>query len=182
MTIFEKITQSKDLQKVYLYKEGVFWIAYEQSAYLVSQVKALKPTKKFVKTVGQEVVSVGFPDTALANVLLSFRLVSQSDTQVVVESSQAIELSAFEAWKSELPLRTAENVSKDNVIARAIARSNPVKSNDLDCFTPFAMTENTEISILKKLRIFSLADKTPIECMFFLSDLQKQLQLYGDVR
>ena len=138
MTIFEKITQSKDLQKVYLYKEGVFWIAYEQSAYLVSQVKALKPTKKFVKTIGQEVVSVGFPDTALANVLLSFRLISQSDTHVVAESSQAIELSAFEAWKSELPLRTAENVI-------------------------------SELPILKKLRIFSLADKTPIECMFFLS-------------
>ena len=45
MTIVEKLERKSDVE-VALYKEGVFWIAYEQSAYLVSQVKALKPTKK----------------------------------------------------------------------------------------------------------------------------------------
>jgi len=170
MTIIEKITQSKDLQKAYLYKEGVFWIAYEQSAYLVSQVKTLKPTKKYVKTVGQEVVSVGFPDNALPNVLLSFRLISQNDSQVVAESNVAIELASYEAWKSELPLRTTEPLPQ------------PLSTREGRSSFSCGEGGGEVISILKKLRIFSLADKTPMECMFFLSDLQKQLQLYGDVR
>ena len=158
------------MQTVYLYKEGVFWIAYEQSAYLVSQVKSLKPTKKYVKAVGQEVVSVGFPDTALANLLLSFRVISQNDLQVVAESFQTIEEASFEAWKSDLPLREKSPL-------------NPPKEDFSPLFWKGVGGEaGTELLILKKLQIFSLADKTPMECMFFLSDLQKQLQLYGNVR
>ena len=67
MTIKEKI-EYEDGQLVHLWKEGVFWVAYEQSAYLVSQVKKLKPTKKYVKTAGREVVSVGFPSSVLADI------------------------------------------------------------------------------------------------------------------
>ena len=205
MTIFEKVTQSKDLRVVYLYKEGVFWIAYEQSAYLVSQVKALKPTKKYVKTIDREVVSVGFPDTVLSTVLQSFRLITKNDFQIVVESEAAIELPAFEAWKSELPLRTINKASSKGIFAhhcegedRSNLPPNPLKGElplplgeGFRIASPQAARNDVhevlfslspELSILKKLQIFSLADKTPIECMFFLSDLQKQLQLYGDVR
>jgi hypothetical protein len=65
MTISEKIIHS-DAFHVNIYKEGVFWIAYEQSAYYFYVQKGYKPTKKFIKCIGQEVVSIGFPENALA--------------------------------------------------------------------------------------------------------------------
>jgi hypothetical protein len=33
-------------QEVNWYKEGLFWVAYEQSAYFVWRLKGYKPTKK----------------------------------------------------------------------------------------------------------------------------------------
>ena len=60
MRVFEKIAH-KNLHEVKIYREGVFWVAYEQSAYYFWKLKGYKPTKRFVKVVGMEVVSVGFP-------------------------------------------------------------------------------------------------------------------------
>jgi hypothetical protein len=47
-SINEKIVHSS-LCSVNLYKEGIFWTAYEQSAYYVWQLKGYKPTKKRYK-------------------------------------------------------------------------------------------------------------------------------------
>jgi hypothetical protein len=33
-----------------VFKEGVFWVAYEQSAYYIAQLKKYKPTKKYLKS------------------------------------------------------------------------------------------------------------------------------------
>jgi len=52
-------------QKIYLYKQGVFWTAYEQSALILSRHKPLRISIKFVKTVNRKVISVGFPDATL---------------------------------------------------------------------------------------------------------------------
>jgi hypothetical protein len=52
-------------QEVNWYKEGLFWVAYEQSAYFVWRLKGYKPTKKYVKKVQGEVVAVGFPERGL---------------------------------------------------------------------------------------------------------------------
>ena len=80
MTIREKIDVAAVAteQQIHLWKEGIFWVAYEQSAYLVWLLKKYKPTKKFIKSVGMEVVSIGFPATALASVM---ELITTSVTQ-----------------------------------------------------------------------------------------------------
>ncbi|MDR0334140.1 MAG: hypothetical protein LBI15_11865 [Dysgonamonadaceae bacterium] len=59
MIIKEKIHHT-DTFAVNLYKEGIFWMAYEQSAYAVCQIKPYIARKKYVKAVSAEVVSVGF--------------------------------------------------------------------------------------------------------------------------
>ena len=48
-----------------LFRSGVFWTAYEQSALILGHHKPLKISVKFVKTVNQQVISVGFPDATL---------------------------------------------------------------------------------------------------------------------
>ena len=65
-------------EAVHLWKEGVFWVAYERSAYWVhlrsatrgcnplsKNKEGYKPTKKYIKSVGGDVVTVGFPHNAL---------------------------------------------------------------------------------------------------------------------
>jgi hypothetical protein len=63
-TIREKLDRETG-RKIFLYKQGVFWTAYEQSAIMLSRHKPLKISVRFVKTVNQQVISVGFPDATL---------------------------------------------------------------------------------------------------------------------
>lgn len=44
-----------------LFLEGKFWKAYERSVYILTSLYNFKPSKRFVKLVGEEVISVGFP-------------------------------------------------------------------------------------------------------------------------
>jgi len=64
-TLQEKLDRETG-EKIYLYKQGVFWTAYEQSALILSRHKPLKISIKFVKPVNRKVISVGFPGATLA--------------------------------------------------------------------------------------------------------------------
>jgi hypothetical protein len=64
MSIKEKLAK-EDGMHIYCYQQGAFWVCYEQSAYIVSLSKAYKPSKKWIKNRAQEVVTIGFPNTAL---------------------------------------------------------------------------------------------------------------------
>ena len=58
--------QQNDGAHIRLYSEGVFYKAYERSAWVACRV--LHPfmvKKRAVRKVGQEVVSIGFPKTSL---------------------------------------------------------------------------------------------------------------------
>ena len=52
-----------------LFLEGKFWKAYEQSAYVLTKLYNFKPTKRFIKLIGAEVISVGFPQEQLPKYL-----------------------------------------------------------------------------------------------------------------
>lgn len=55
---------------VHLWLEGMFWKAYERSAYIfVCRVSGYKPYKKWIKSVGGEVVAIGFPAKAFDKLL-----------------------------------------------------------------------------------------------------------------
>ena len=59
----EEIVKTEDSQNIYLHKEGLFWRAYEYSAYaFIKNIKQYNAKKKFIKKVGSEIVFNGFPD------------------------------------------------------------------------------------------------------------------------
>ena len=64
MTIKELIAEETG-KHIFCHKQGAFWVCYEQSAYLACFSRAYTPVKKFIKNCNQEVVSVGFPNSAL---------------------------------------------------------------------------------------------------------------------
>jgi hypothetical protein len=146
MTISEKIIHSTP-RELHLYKEGVFWTAYEQSAYMVSQIKTLKATKKHIKSLSRDVVSVGFPESSLPGILPSFTEKGKTDTHVILESAAPVDTDAFESWRSQIPLREA--------VALPVASA-------------------AEISLPDKIKAFKLHQATPMECMIFIAELQNQ--------
>jgi hypothetical protein len=154
MGISEKIIHP-DVFHVHIYKEGVFWIAYEQSAYYFWLEKGYKPTKKLIKTVGKEVVSVGFPQNILDKPdSIGHCLLEKDESNVkTFLLEKPIDPDAFEEWKA--------NLEAD------VVRNAPVAA---------------ESTFVEQILTFPLSDKTPLECMLFLSELKKQLTAHGYVR
>ncbi|MDR0332934.1 MAG: hypothetical protein LBI15_05665 [Dysgonamonadaceae bacterium] len=152
MTIKEKIYHT-DAFAVNLYKEGVFWTAYEQSAYAVCQIKPYTARKKYVKAVSAEVVSVGFPDSVLESILSAFEVLEKSELQVNLKTREPIDLKVFETWKLSLPIQVS------------VDKMEKAKAGML------------ESELINKLRSFDLSNATPMQCMIFLSSIKKELKI-----
>lgn len=156
MTSKEILEQEKEnIGTIVLYSEGLFWKAYERSAYaLVSQVKPFKPTRKVLKNLGGgDIVSVGFLQKDEQKYMGSLRCTERGEKIVRYECEKPVAEEDFTAWKSSLP-------------AAACAAS--------VCATTQA--EATSAKILSLLLGFDLANSTPVECQLFLSNLKKLLK------
>ena len=61
MTILDKVTlQQQDTTKIFLFKEGIFYRAYNEGAFLLKD-KNYKVAVKKIKSIENEVLSIGFP-------------------------------------------------------------------------------------------------------------------------
>jgi len=133
---------------ILLHKEGLFWRAYEYSAYLfVLHIKPYQVIKKFYKNIKSEIVYLGFPESALEQILqtLNNKSIEKKDNQIIIANYQ-IDNNKFTIWKNEIKL--GQNSKK------------PEFSND---------------KILDKIRNFSIVNKTPIECQQFILEIQTEL-------
>jgi len=62
MKISEIVSLEQDNEGLILHKEGIFWRAYELSAYkFVTSIKTYNAKSKFYKNIKQDIVYVGFP-------------------------------------------------------------------------------------------------------------------------
>lgn len=64
----QEILEREDAQSttIHLYKEGIFWKAYEYSAYrFVFGILKCKPKKQRFKETSTEMIHIGFPLTSL---------------------------------------------------------------------------------------------------------------------
>ena len=74
MNTQEKIEKAANPAVLYLHKEGNFYKLYNRHAMMFTQnIKALKVTVKFVKTVGQHVYSSGFPASIIKDIKKSWK-------------------------------------------------------------------------------------------------------------
>ena len=148
-SINEKIVHSS-LCSVNLYKEGVFWLAYEQSAYYVWLLKGYKPTKKRYKKMDKEVVQIGFPkvDALLENQNIS--IVAQQDTFISFNTIKPIELVDFKRWKNALT-------------------SMPIGAKTT------TTTTNIQQEIIDSICVFDCINKTPVEALLFIDELKTKI-------
>ncbi len=220
MTSRDFITaEATNTDRIILYREGLFWKAYERSAYaLCSQVRPLKPTRKVLKVLdGGDLISVGFPTASESAVLSDLERLEETSDRLVVAAPQRIDDEAFGAWKASVPVkvsaprkpvdpvaepsdtasdgifdceRSASGSASDASAASGsvAAASAPVRGSWLrrmlrafrSCNAPtgcgeFSPEDDTARRIVRSLKDFNLADKTPMECMLFISELKNML-------
>lgn len=86
--------ESVNSGNIYLYREGIFYKAYERSAYaFITGVEKFMVKKKFVKCANQDVVSIGFPSDGLYK-HFTIEQVIESDNVVQVKLEQPIDIDA----------------------------------------------------------------------------------------
>lgn len=143
--IADKITFASKRHLV-LYKEGIFWMAYEQSAYFVAQRKGYTPVKKFYKNIEREIVSVGFTRideflSELSSAGNSISIDKQLPNCIEIVLDKDIDTHDFELWKANLQQKGKQQDTKSDI-------ENMIKS-------------------------FPLAHRTPMEAFFFIKRLQE---------
>jgi len=148
-SINEKIKHSS-VFRVNLYKEGIFWLAYEQSAYYVWLLKGYKPTKKRYKKMNKEVVQIGFPkvDALLENQNIS--VVTRQDAFISFNTITPVVISKFEIWKN--------NLTSTPVVVK-----------------PTAINKNIQQEIIESITTFDCKNKTPIEALLFIDELKTKI-------
>ena len=144
----EDIIKTEDNASIYLHNEGLFWRAYEYSAFaFVKEIKQYNAKKKFIKIVNSEIVFIGFPDSTLGNILALCKQngfsVNKNDKLITIELKTKKE--GFEIWKDEIK----------------VEESNNTKKNDA--------------ALSERIASYPLATKTPMEAQQFLYKLQMEL-------
>lgn len=105
MTLQEIIAvENRNTDKIYLHLEGIFWKAYERSAFaFIHRISRYKASKRFVKYLDAKVVSLGFPDASRSKVLGDRPLVSDTADMLVLDVG-SIDAEEYGRWKEALPL------------------------------------------------------------------------------
>lgn len=153
MTTKEIITSEEgNLEEIRLHREGIFWRAYERSAFmLTTQVRQLKVLTRTVKAAGNATVAyVGFPTASYHSFAAGLEELSKSEEQVVLRGKCRIDEADYQKWKTSLAAPTACNAPHGD--------DTPLSRNDI---------------IAARVLAFDLANHTPMDCMMFISELQR---------
>lgn len=149
--------ESTNTCSIILFREGIFWRAYERSAFLFTKhIKPYQLTKKYFKNVESEVVFCGFPNTTLDELLAKVcdKEIFKEDDTIRIAGFEKVENEVFNVWKNGIPI--------------AVKESEPEYSVNDNSY-------NSKEVVLQSLRNFRVANSTPLECQQFLMEMQKQL-------
>lgn len=143
--------ENPDSTVIRLYEEGLFYKAYEYSAYLfVKHIKSYQVRKKFYKNIQQEAVAIGFPKNSFETVVPNEIAVEEDGNVKILQLNATIDTDEYKQWKENIPLGNSNTTVKE------------------------AFTDN-EKRVLDLIRNFSIENKTPMECMLFVSELKTKL-------
>lgn len=162
MTIKEKIALSENIKNLVLYKEGIFYKLYNQHAMLFAEnIRAFKVNVKFIKSVRQDVYSVGFPvssfDLQSGNEKTSIKQLLQKFGSEIREHEDRVEIANIE-WENNPAYRQWCLQQMD----KQISNNNNKMMHDF---------ENLKQRILG----FQVVNKTPMQAFEFILELQKEL-------
>jgi len=111
------IIKTEDNTSIYLHNEGLFWRAYEYSAYaFVNNIKQYNAKKKFIKIVNSDIVFIGFLDSALSDILDLCKqkgfAINKNDKLITIELKTKKE--GYVKWKNEIKVEESNNSKKND--------------------------------------------------------------------
>ena len=148
-----------------LFKEGLFYKCYNEDAMVfVNRVKNYKVSSKFVKSIGAEVLSLGFPASETDKEHLTLQSISEAiEATVYKEKPYGIVFSLKMDIKQNF-LEYFEEIQKSkNIVAETLLEYNT---------TPKDL-------IVKMIQEFDLANSTPMQGLAFIQELKSQIKTQG---
>lgn len=91
--------RNREIVRIVLFLEGKFWKAYERSAFALTQRFGFKPSKRYIKLVEEEIISVGFPKEQLFKYLRN-AMVDASGKVCHAHVEVPCDEQAFAEWKA----------------------------------------------------------------------------------
>ena len=144
MTILDKVTlQLQDTTKIFLFKEGLFYKAYNEGAFLLKD-KNYKVAVKKIKSIENEVLSIGFPISVLEK-LKENRQSEEYDNYCSLQSNIVFSLLLYEEWYQ-------------NQITN-------IKRVDRKYLEEYTLKDT--------IKNYPLANKTPMDAFLFIKEIQK---------
>ena len=78
--------ESSNTDLIHLYKEGLFWKAYEQSAYLFAHnIATYKVKSKYDKKTRQDIIYIGLPPISLERAKEKYTIIKSSDKEITIK-------------------------------------------------------------------------------------------------
>lgn len=144
------VQESTNRERIVLFKEGVFWRAYQVSAYLfVHHIRELKVTHKYVKSAKADAFFIGFPTKILEDVLDKAReknwKIEREEGKIQITTDQQVPEEKFEEW------------------AKAFRRISEAKSE----------AHSGHHDIIERIKRFPIMEKTPLETQQFVLELKR---------
>ena len=175
MTTNQILAIEKDnTDRIILLREGFFWKVYERSAFLfVTYVKKYRPSRRYIKSSGEQIINIGFPGDSLDTLLEGYERLVDTLYRVEVKSPQPVNLEDFQSWKGGVKLKMPRQSSGFSLMKR-FPNLTGITSNS----ESVVELENDLPPIVRqKLQDFDLAHSTPVECFELVSQLQGLLKV-----
>ena len=166
MTVLEKTKNSINSTIFTLYKEGLFYKCFNEDAMIFSQrVKEYKVTAKFVKSVGAEVLSLGFPISEVVKGNLTLLSISES-----------IGATSYKDEPHGIVFCLKEEIKQSYNKFQAVI----ISAKESEAEKDFSNNNASRKKIEKLILEFDLANSTPMQSMAFILELKKMSEpLYG---
>lgn len=184
MAKFEEIVKREserselaDWRQIYLYKEGKFCHAYDQSAWLYSRFApvALNATQHKSKQFPDgSYIMVGHPQTSLEKYqpkeshlteTEGMMTITLPETAFPAEVTFEMLLSDFARWKQEVPYVEKPDVNKKEREGERHSSANQEKK---------PMPQSL-LDVARQILAYPIDNRTPIETIQFVSDLKRQI-------
>lgn len=122
MTVFDKLQEVASCAKenrILLFREGMFWKAYQEAAYLfVTYLKPYQVNKNYVKKIGMDVFSLGFPVPSTSKIL-SGASYSEEGERIWIDVNSLYDEAKYVLWRETVNLQptVSRKPSSDTLLA-----------------------------------------------------------------
>jgi hypothetical protein len=167
MTIAKKIQCSADKTKLTLFKEGLFYKVYNEDAMVFAQqVKNYKVSTKFVKCVGENVLSLGFPASEVEKGNLAPDIIAAK----IRSTKYDVQAQSITFYLSEKIMQDY-HIWKHGIVSEMVEEYKP-KPESIKSFAG----EANYVEIVAMIKNFDLANSTPMDGLIFIQQLKKEVQ------